>query len=114
GAAPNGSGATLPDRPTKAPGAATAEARALQPSAFRRIWSTLLDRRDWVSYVYVPIIIPILFLLPYVAYRTYKSTHRYNKLLASYSQGTSDLETLSAMLDGDPASWAGQPAETAR
>ena len=35
---------------------------ALQNSAVRRIWSTLLDRRDWTSYVYVPLLIPILVL----------------------------------------------------
>jgi hypothetical protein len=32
----------------------------LQASAIRRIWGTLLDWRDWTSYVYVPIIVPIL------------------------------------------------------
>jgi hypothetical protein len=114
GAAPNGSGVTLPDRPTRAPAAATADARALQPSAFRRIWSTLLDRRDWASYIYVPIIIPILFLLPYVAFTTYRHMHQYNKLVQSFSQGTSDLETLSEMLDGKPETWAGEHAEKVR
>src|SRR5262249_58024482 len=36
------------------PSAATVQARTLQGSAVRRIWSTLLDYRDWISYVYVP------------------------------------------------------------
>jgi predicted acylesterase/phospholipase RssA len=114
GAAPNGSGVTLPDRLAKAPAAATAEARALQPSAFRRIWSTLLDRRDWVSYIYVPIILPVLFLLPYVAITTYQHTHQYNRLVQSYSQGTTDLETLSEMLNSKPATWDGERAEKVR
>jgi predicted acylesterase/phospholipase RssA len=114
GDAPNGSGVTPPDRPTRAPAAATADARTLQGSAFRRIWSTLLDRRDWASYIYVPIILPLLVLLPYVAYSTYQHTHQYNKLVASYSQGTSDLETLSKMLDGEPTTWAGEHAEKVR
>jgi predicted acylesterase/phospholipase RssA len=110
----NGSGATLPDRPTRAPAAATADARALQPSAFRRIWSTLLDRRDWTSYVYVPIIVPILFLLPYVAITIYTKTHQYNRLVQSYSQGTSDLDTLSEMLNSKLENWAGERPEKVR
>src|SRR5262249_14497761 len=62
-AAADGAAAAHPDTPARAPAAATAEARALQASAFRRIWSTLLDRRDWASYIYVPIILPLLILL---------------------------------------------------
>jgi hypothetical protein len=80
----------------------------------RRIWSTFLDRRDWVSYVYVPIIIPILVLLPYAAVRTYRTMHRYNQLVASYAQGTNDLEALSAMLDREPANFEGERPEKVR
>jgi hypothetical protein len=43
-----------------APAEDTLKARILQDSAVRRIWSRLLDYRDWVSYIYVPIIVPIL------------------------------------------------------
>jgi hypothetical protein len=114
GAAANGSGATPKDTPTRAPAAATAEARTLQASAFRRIWRTLLDRRDWASYIYVPIIVPILLFLPYVAVTTYKHTHQYNKLVASFAQGTNDLETLSDMLDHKPETFAGERAEKVR
>jgi hypothetical protein len=74
----------------------------------------LLDRRDWVSYVYVPIILPILVLLPYLAftyYQYYQRTHRLNQLVQSFSQGTRDLETLNEMLDRGPAAWTGDPAE---
>jgi hypothetical protein len=114
GAAANGSGVTSPDRPARAPAAPTADARALQPSAFRRIWSTLLDRRDWASYIYVPIILPVLVLLPYVAITTYNHTHQYNRLVRSLSQGTQDLETLSEMLEGQPETFAGERAEKVR
>jgi predicted acylesterase/phospholipase RssA len=100
--------------PPRAPAAATSDARALQPSAFRRIWSTLLDRRDWASYVYVPIILPILVLLPYFAVTIYRETHQYNRLVASYAQGTSDLDTLSAMLNSKPENWAGERPEKVR
>jgi predicted acylesterase/phospholipase RssA len=99
------------DGSAKAPTAATADARALQVSASRRIWSTLLDRRDWVSYVYVPIIIPILCLLPYLAIDAYKRHHRLGQLVNSFAQGTRDLETLNAMLDTKLVPWIGDPVE---
>jgi len=100
--------------PTRVPAAATADARTLQASAFRRIWSTLLDPRDWVSHIYVPIIVPVLFLLPYFAYTSYERSHRLNQLVQSFSQGTRDLETLSKMLDDKPATWTGEHAERVR
>jgi predicted acylesterase/phospholipase RssA len=102
------------DGSTKAPAAATTDARALQASGFRRIWSTLLDRRDWVSYIYVPIIIPILFLLPYVVFSAYERSHRLNQLVQSFAGGTRDLETLNQMLENSPASWTGERPEKVR
>ena len=58
-ATPPPAAVALPGRgPLAEPVAATVEARALQDSALRRIWSTLLDRRDWTSYVYVPLLVP--------------------------------------------------------
>jgi hypothetical protein len=114
GAAPATPTAGRQDGSTKAPAAATTDARTLQDSALRRIWSTLPDRRDWVSYVYVPIIVPILLLLPYVVSRAYERSHRLNQLVQSFAQGTRDLETLNEMLESKPAAWTGEPAERAR
>jgi predicted acylesterase/phospholipase RssA len=100
------------DGPSKAPAATKADARTLQRSAVRRIWSTLMDLRDWVSYVYVPILVPILVLLPYVAYTAYERSHRLNKLVQTFAQGTRDLEKLNAMLESKPAAWTeGEKAE---
>jgi hypothetical protein len=50
----------------RAPASATVEARTLQASAQRRIWSTLWDFRDWASYVYVPFFASLIFLVPYL------------------------------------------------
>jgi predicted acylesterase/phospholipase RssA len=110
-AAPALTNHTPQDKPAWAPATATADARALQASALRRIWSTLWDPRDWAAYVYVPIILPILLLLPYVAITTYRSMHRYNQIVQSYAQGTSDLETLRDMLEGKREAWTGVSAE---
>src|SRR5262249_16942623 len=63
------------------PAAVTVKARTLQASAVRRIWSTMLDYRDWTSYVYVPIIVPILVLAPYFAYRFYETSQQYKELM---------------------------------
>ena len=63
--------------------AATAEARTLQALAFRRIWSTLLDYRDWISYIYVPLLIPICILLPYVLVKSYQHSQRVSHLVES-------------------------------
>jgi predicted acylesterase/phospholipase RssA len=113
-AAPAAPAVGPPDGSTKAPGAATTDARALQASALRRIWSTLLDRRDWVSWLYVPITVPILILLPYVVAITYRDTHLLNQLVKSFSQGTRDLEVLKDMLRNKSAPWVGEHAERVR
>jgi predicted acylesterase/phospholipase RssA len=96
------------------PAASTVEARALQASALRRIWRNLLDYRDWLSYVYVPIIIPILVGLPYVLVKFYERNHRINHLIESLSQGSRDLEVMSRLLEGPIKPWVGEPAEEVR
>jgi predicted acylesterase/phospholipase RssA len=98
----------------KEPAAATLEARTLQSSAIRRIWGTLLDYRDWVSYIYVPIIIPILFLLPYVVIKSYERSHRVNQLVDSLSQGSRDLDIMTRLLDGPMKPFTGVTPEDVR
>jgi predicted acylesterase/phospholipase RssA len=93
------------------PAPATVEARTLQASAIRRIWSTLLDYRDWTSYVYVPLLIPIIVLLPYVLVKSYQRSHRLNQLIDSLSQGSRDLGIMSQLLDGPMKPWTGVAAE---
>jgi predicted acylesterase/phospholipase RssA len=93
------------------PAAATSEARTLQSSAVRRIWSTLLDYRDWVSYIYVPLIIPLLILLPAFVVKFYERSHRQNQLIKSISQGSPDLEKMSELLEGDVVPFPGEAAE---
>jgi predicted acylesterase/phospholipase RssA len=94
------------------PAPATVEARNLQASAARRIWSTLPDRRDWTTYIYVPLIIPILTLLPYFAFKYYQKSHRLNQLIQAISQGSPDLEAMSRLLDhGSEPRWPSVAAE---
>jgi hypothetical protein len=100
--------ATRPAGPPQEPAPTTVEARSLQASAGRRIWSTLLDRRDWISYVYVPLIVPILVLAPYWATRLYRTNHLVNQLVKSLSQGGRDLDEMSRLLEqGAEPRWTG-------
>jgi hypothetical protein len=97
------------------PTPATREARALQASASRRIWSTLLDYRDWVSYIYVPLVVPILVLLPYFVARSYERSHLANQLVQSLTQGNYELELLTHLLEAGPDQpWTGAAPEDAR
>jgi predicted acylesterase/phospholipase RssA len=100
-----------PDGASRGPAPATIEARTLQASALRRIWSTLLDYRDWVSYIYVPLIIPILFLMPYLVARYYQRSYQLNQLIESLSQGSKDREKMSELLETEQTPWTGEPAE---
>jgi predicted acylesterase/phospholipase RssA len=93
--------------PPKAPAPATVEARTLQTSALRRIWTTLLDFRDWTSYVYVPILVPIIVLLPYAGAKWYRHSHRVNQLVQSLSQGSRDLDQMTRLLESRSVPWKG-------
>jgi hypothetical protein len=114
GAAPRLPALTHLGGPVKSPAPATVEARALQASAFRRIWSTLLDHRDWVSYIYVPIIVPILVLMPYLVARFYETSHQQNKLINTLSQGSRDYKVMSQLLHASPTPWKGETPEKVR
>jgi predicted acylesterase/phospholipase RssA len=93
---------------------AAVDARTLQASALRRFWSTILDYRDWVSYIYVPIIIPLLFVLPYASFKYYKKYHLINKVVESLTQSSSDLAQMSRLLDGPMKPWTGETPEEMR
>jgi predicted acylesterase/phospholipase RssA len=96
---------------SRQPAEATVDARALQSSAIMRMWSTALDYRDWTSYVYVPLIVPILFLLPYACVKFYQHSHKINQLIGSLSQGSRDYDRMSFLLENPSAPWVGEPAE---
>jgi predicted acylesterase/phospholipase RssA len=93
---------------------AAADARTLQASALRRFWSTILDYRDWVTYIYVPIIIPILFLLPYAVVKFLERSHKISQIAESLTQSGHDLEQMSRLIDGPIAPWTGETPEEVR
>lgn len=95
----------------RTPSPVTADARALQASSLRRIWGSLFDYRDWVSYVYVPILVPMLLLTPYAVVRHFQRSYQMNTLMESISQGSPDLRVIGRLLDGPVTPWVGEPAE---
>lgn len=89
----------------------TQKARTLHASAGRRIWGTLLDYRDWVSYVYVPILVPILVLTPYFAIKYYEHANRIGQIVQSLAQESRDLEQMTRLVDGTPERFVGEKGE---
>ncbi len=86
--------------PTAAP--ETKQTRILQQSATRRLWSTLLDYRDWVSYLYVPLLVPILVLMPYYAAKWYRQSQVAQRLIEGIAQSNQDYALMSKLLQGGP------------
>jgi predicted acylesterase/phospholipase RssA len=99
------------DGASQRPSRLTADARRLQVSAVRRIWSTLFDYRDWVSYIYVPILVPLLCLTPYLVISYFERSHRVNALIESISQGNPDVAVIIRLMDGAIPPWDGEIAE---
>src|SRR4030095_14176074 len=77
-------------RAVREPAPETVQSRILQRSARRRLWSTLLDYRDWVSYLYVPILVPILIVLPYYGEKCNHAHHVAQQLIESVALDTLD------------------------
>jgi len=93
------------DSPARVTASVTAEARTMQKSAIRRLWSTLLDFRDWTSYIYVPILVSLLVVLPYVSVKLYQHTRRINQLVESLTQSSQDLQQMSRLIQGPVERW---------
>lgn len=99
-----------PARPHHVTASITKQARALQQSAVRRIWSTMLDFRDWTSWIYVPLIVPILVVLPYASYTFYQRSQRIRQIVESLTQSSSDLQQMSRLMAGPVRPWVGASA----
>ena len=53
----------------RGPAAEVVAARVLQRSAARRVWSRLFDYKDWASYVYLAVLLPLLSILPLMGWK---------------------------------------------
>jgi predicted acylesterase/phospholipase RssA len=90
-----------------APSTATKLARELGKSSRRRVWTTLLDPRDWPSYVYVFIALVLFVYLPAQVYRLYEKSRTQAIVIDAIASGDPDFREVLGLLDKDPTSdWA--------
>lgn len=90
----------------------TKQSRSLQISAVRRIWSTLLDYRDWTSYIYVPILIPLLLVAPYYGAKWYHESQIAQRLVESMAHSNQDYGVMNTLLkNGTQEPFEGIPAK---
>lgn len=108
--------APVPDKILPAPDAApthsgaaspiTAAARRLRHSSARRVWSTLLNPRDWTSYLYVALAIFVFGYLPLQVYQLYKKSQVQGQVIDSIASGNPDIRDILELLDDKPlADW---------
>ncbi len=84
------------------PSGPTEQARTLHTSSQRRIWSTMWDYRDWASYIYIPILIPILLLGPYVGYRMYRQSQLISSVAGSVQHAGPMMVRMFDLLEQGP------------
>jgi hypothetical protein len=89
----------------------TIQARTLQLSATRRIWSRFFRIRDWTSYLYVPLLFLLLILLPYYLVQSYLTSNRVNNLIESLAQSNPAIDILSQLMAGPIKPFKGEPSE---
>ena len=69
----------------------TRQAQQLRLSAGRRVWSTLLDLRDWPTYVYIPLLFLLLVVLPVQVYRYRRQANTNAMIVNAITHGSPDF-----------------------
>jgi predicted acylesterase/phospholipase RssA len=93
---------------------ATIQARILQDSAARRIWSRLFGIRDWTSYLYLPLLFLLLVVAPYWMIQSSVQSYRVNRLVESLAQASPHSDILRQLMAGPIEPFPGEPAEEVR
>lgn len=86
------------------PAAATQLSRQLRKSSRRRVWSTLLDWRDWTSYVYMALAFVLLVYMPRQVYELYRTSQIQAGIIESISSGDPDIRQILHLATSDPTS----------
>jgi predicted acylesterase/phospholipase RssA len=79
-------------------------ARQLRKSSRRRVWSTLLNWRDWPSYVYLAIAFLLLFFVPLQVYQIYRKSQVQGEIIDAISKGDPDIRQILELARTDPTS----------
>src|SRR5262249_8491296 len=97
---------------SREPAEATRQARHLQTSARRHIWGNLFDIRDWTSFLYLPLLFPVLVLLPYYSAKVYKQHRVTSEIIDAIAQSNSTTHKALELLQRGPVEpWAGMRFE---
>jgi predicted acylesterase/phospholipase RssA len=102
------------DGPYQGTAPTTIQARALQRSAARKIWSSMLSARDWTSYIYVPLLVSLMLLVPYLLVQSYQRNRSVNRLIESISHGSPDFDIMSQLMAGPMKPYKGETPEEMR
>ncbi|WP_165063903.1 patatin-like phospholipase family protein [Paludisphaera rhizosphaerae] len=91
----------------------TRQARALQASSNRKIFSRLFSIRDWPSYLHVPLLLAATVGLPYFGYRTYKNASRSEMIVNAITYSNPDFQLVLQLARNNsiPGEWTSLKAE---
>ena len=77
---------------------ALSTSRVLQGASFRRIWKTLLDPRDWTTYVWVPLLICLAVSIPSYMYKQHQRTVSQQNVLTAIAETSAVYRQLLKLL----------------
>jgi predicted acylesterase/phospholipase RssA len=93
----------------RGPAAEVVAARMLQRSAARRVWSRLFDYKDWASYVYLMLLVPLLSILPLFGWRYWEARSEAKKTqqaIDALAHSGEDQQVVADLLQNRPlAPW---------
>lgn len=86
--------------------------RRLRNSSMRRVWSTLLDLRDWPTYVYIMLAVFLFGYLPFKVYKLYDHAQVLATVNEAISQGDPDIRRVLDLVTTDPTEgWVSEVVE---
>ena len=90
----------------------TRQAHQLRGSAGRRVWSTLLDLRDWPTYVYIPLLFLLLVVLPIYLYRYQRQANANATIVRAITTGSPDFRKILDIVQHSTApAWTPMPVQ---
>jgi len=82
-------------------------AEKLRRSSHRKVWSTLLDWKDWPSYIYLIAGFLLFVVLPVRFYQVHRHAQMLTDVINSIAAGDPDIRLVLDLVERDPtASWA--------
>ena len=88
-------------------------ADTLRAGGGRKVWSTLLDVRDWPSYIYVVLALIVFVALPIRFWQVHRHAQLLTSVIDSIAKGDPDIRLVLDLVDGDPSQdWEPLPITT--